>query len=1099
MPVFGDACSGRDGFDACSLVNGIDTLTVHRPIRRESFALTPLEKSRRTGHWAQLLQRTLGKKALHHEHSVWRLRQQLTGPRCLLLDYAAHAQQQGKLRECADQLTRFPAKGLRQSQLGAVSAAYVIRQQLILCLAADATPADITMVLQVNINAVAKQWQYATVPAVERLARERMPFGRDPVSGQFREPSFMAVLPHDAWRNTFRQFAESYGWNHPGLLLVGESLAAIYGDTRTVEATVRTSILFAVNHERRPFGIVALLRVERLRGGCGVLLPDAWSTGYLEMNSEFSTGLQHAWYAIQQAHPGACDFDWRWSLDLNLGTRHLPQPPLSIPIGGHSAEAALACALWAIDRRVPHRPVTGDPLDVHVATTARFKHPGTDSLDLKPVTSVDIKTLAYPFVRRKIGMIVLSKEHDPDDLPPSNHAADADEDNVSLGAEPRFVEAATLSEAYQQLTRGPRISLAVKERQRTVATAMREKLCGPEVSNWRDAGRSYVRSPLAELLPQSLSQRGDAQITDRERHLSASELRAFSFGRWRSPTQRHEDRSSDELRAPRIRLFADSGLGKSVQLLLCEQKIAQSDREVIPVRLGKTDQDSGNLSAIHWNEDPDVILRNILKRCILKHVPVNDRPHAEKWFFSLVDHGKIVFLLDALDQSRDALHGLGSFLNSARLQACAVIVAGRPETRFSRSEAFEDLNELEWTTLKVLPFGVREQARLLGRHLASQLIPAKEGLHAEESDADEIRRHLWKDLLGVPLLLRFLKDLARIEPVNGKKGLHEYRNRYEIYRAAIAHLLEKGLSTVAGSPQVLKAKVEYVLPKIAFAAVRRHDFTAVVDGEAFQSVLEEIQNLYGLLLQVDLVTEHGVLDDVGPNGLEFRHRSMLEYFAGCQLADHFAFDSSPDSTAVKVLYSVQSVHERHDTFPEKDQLNLYETYRDLPAEWQWTLRFALAHAQHRHEQATDLSRQNVYNRLAWQLIRFGNPWVVYEAIDRDGLTFDTNLEKVCRWMVHRDYSRRDYHDAWKVGWPDVPPFRELCALTRQHWFQDGHATPEDALATGLAELLSSATWDAAYLQPLAELLLATSETAANDARLSGVAAVCHAALSDWTG
>lgn len=1065
--------------------------------------MTPLEKSRRPGHWAQLLQWTLGKKALHHEHSVWRLRQQLTGPRCLLLDYAAHAQQQGKLRDCADQLTRLPAKGLREAQLGTVSAAYAIRQRLIRCLAADPTSADITMALQVHIKAVAKQWQYATIPAVDRLVRERMPFGRDPVSGQFHEPSFMAVLPHDAWRVIFRQFAESYGWLHPGLLLAGETLAAIYGDTRTVEATVRTSILFAVNHERRPFGIVAPLRVERLRGGCGVLLPDAWSTGYLEMNSEFSTGLQHAWYAIQQAHPGACDFDWRWSLDLNLGTRHLPQPLLSIPIGGHSAEAAFACALWAIDRRVPHRPPTGDSLDVHVATTARFKHPGTESRDLMPVTSVDVKTFAFPFVRRRIDTVVLAKEHDPDDLPPSDHAAVTSEGTGGLSGEPRFVEVATLTDAYEQLSRGPRIIRCVKQQQYKAATALREKLCGPEVDDWRDSGRGYVRSPLAELLPQSRTKHSDRSPPDRERRLSGPELTAFSLGRWCSPTQQFDQRDSAERRAPRIRLFADSGLGKSIQLLICDQQIAKSQREVIPVRLGKTDKDSVNLSAIHWNEDPDVILRNILKRCVLKHVSLDDQSHAERWFFSLVNHGKVVFLLDALDQSREALNGLGSFLNSARLRACPVILAGRPETRFSRSEAFEDLNEQEWTTLKVLPFGLSEQTQFLGARLAQQLIPRQEQLSSNEGDADEIRRHLWKDLLGVPLLLRFLKDLAGVKPVRGGKRLHDYRNRYEIYQAAIEHLIEKGLSTVAGAPQVLKARVKKLLPKIAFEAVRRHDFTAVVEGDAFQSVLGDVHDLYNQLLQVDLVTEHGVLDDVGPNGLEFRHRSMLEYFAGCQLADHFASDSSLDSTAVKVLYSVQSVPEDRHTFRERIRLILYrDTSRDLPTDWEWTLRFALAHAHH-HEQATNRSHQNVYNRLAWQLIRFGNPWVVYEAMDRDGLTFNTNLEKVCRWLIHRDcdgadYGGREYHVAWKEGWPDVPPFLELYALTQQRWFWDGHATPEAALATGLADLLSPTTRDAAYLQPLAELLLATSETAANDARLSGVAAVCHAALSKWT-
>ncbi len=1041
--------------------------------------MASLNQLREDGQWDKVFghvlrpERDPKKQTKDEFKETWRLRllNHLTGRRCLLLEAAAPAHAEGTLSAVSQRLTKYPGMKRLGSLLEKAGPAYEARRKLISVLADKAVgELQIATAVRHVVDATERGWQYSPDGSVDRLARERIPYGEAIPSGHAREPSFMNLLPGESWRTIFRHQASQLGWMHPGLLLAGETLAAIVGDHRTPDAVAETWIMFAWNDPGRPQGILARLKMERLPNGCGVLLPDAWSAGYLQMDADFSRGLQRAWLAVQQRFRTPCEFDWRWSLDLQHATRRLPGAPVVVPLTGPSAEAAFACALRAVDGRDTKLPRTGEVLDPHVAITARLDQDLGRNPRLQPVTDVGIKTLNGRFVERRMQAVVLAKGHDDADLPPTDERL-------------RFEKIATCDEAYHQLTRWPKITRAVKRSIHAAATKLRHKLCGAELADWRESGRRYVPSPLAQVLPVLHGADINPEQPREPRPLSVRELKAFSHGRWRSSPPDDGEIPRERRRAPRIRLFADSGLGKSIQLLICEQKIAATSDESIPIRLGKTDKDSLNLSAIRWTDDPDAVLRNLLRKCVEDHLPEEDRLVAEDWFRDQVRRGRVVFLLDALDQSKGDLEGLGSFLNCALLDSCPVILAGRPETRFGKSEAFEGLSDDAWSTLRVLPFGRRQQDRFFGTRLSPDLIPEDDEPESWKSNyAEELRRHQWKDLLGVPLLLRFLKDLALGgDGVSGKR-LQDLTNRYVIYQAAIEQLVAKGLSTVPGSPGLLRLQVQRLLPRIAFEAARRHNFSGVVEGDSFSAVFDQVEKLYEQLVQVDLVTEHCVLDDFGKAGLEFRHRSFLEYFAGCRLAELFA-DPATRGEAVAVLQNVQSVQE--DTGNVRgDILNADgETIRDLPADWHWTLRFALCHA----------ATLGVHDALAAQLIRLGNPWIVYDALDRDGLAFDPDLAQVCRWLVHRDYGHRDYRDAWQAE--ESAPVASWGAVCRRREFGPAGTA---STAGWLEELLlNRSTRDGAYLQPLYELLETTIAEADGNAALGDVASACRTALEKY--
>lgn len=131
---------------------------------------------------------------------------------------------------------------------------------------------------------------------------------------------------------------------------------------------------------------------------------------------------------------------------------------------------------------------------------------------------------------------------------------------------------------------------------------------------------------------------------------------------------------------------------------------------------------------------------------------------------------------------------------------------------------------------------------------------------------------------------------------------------------------------------------------------------------------------------MDITTLQSLLDNPSESALAWRHRSFCEYFGGLRLAE----------------------------LPRGEQEDVARQHARDP-NWNWVFRFALSRL------ASSGSHLGP-DALARDLIRYGNPFLVYEAIDRDRIPLEDSLDGLCRWLVHRDYSPdRDYRGVWDAN------------------------------------------------------------------------------------
>jgi len=524
--------------------------------------------------------------------------------------------------------------------------------------------------------------------------------------------------------------------------------------------------------------------------------------------------------------------------------------------------------------------------------------------------------------------------------------------------------------------------------------------------------------------------------------------------------------------AARIWLHADSGFGKSVQMVVIEQTIAAAPDQRVPIRLGRTPGGGVSLSEHPWNTTHEETLKEFLINLLLQHIDDSDRQYAEEWLKRIVRHSSAVFLLDALDQTSgsESLLGLGRFLNTdALILDCVAVVAGRDDAWSNNPMVFDGGRSDQWCSVKVREFQRGEQERFLGRRVRPILLTdaTKEQWDTKPEDA----RHLmWKDLLGVPLLLKKMKKLAS----ETNRPLNDVSNRYSLYELTVQHILKHSTPTLTGKSgrkvAELLLELDEVLGAIAWYSVSGHDFSACLTGSDYLAATAPYRAQLDNLIQINLLGS--LLDRCGQVGLEWRHRSFCEYFAGKYLMSVKAGDrkspaipfvSAEDRDAI-----LQEIH-KFSHWSEKNG-----TDGDRPSAWHWTLRFALCHA------AEGAARDD----LALELIQHGNPWIVYEAIDRDGLKLSDDVEQLTRWLVHWDSSdKRDYTDAYKDG--QAPP-ESIVAC-----WQAGKVCGK--LVSELSEtMLSSAIRDASYVGPLLELMSLSSGQPQWQRRLGGSLALPEA-------
>ncbi|MFN0054009.1 MAG: hypothetical protein ACKV0T_17660, partial [Planctomycetales bacterium] len=402
------------------------------------------------------------------------------GEECLVLDalQAADAEGRGVL------LAKLFDDSNLQTVAGTAWDMFAARLDLLGALG-DTRPDDIENRIWSYADIVELKWKHEKSSLVKKIEQEEMPVATPAPGSLPREPAFMAGLPGDQFREAFRQVADERGWTHPGLLLAGETLAMFHRPPKMQE-TLSTWIMFAVNDERNPQGILARLTLERLPRGCGLLVPDPRACGYLQMDKEFSSGLLHAWYAARILRPHWLDaakqmYDVRWRIDLLEGCRELPDRPVDVSPSGSSAEAAFACGILAL------HPEQAGPLDVHSGITAQFKSPLTANLELDQVGDIDIKTLAGRLTRERVSRILVSAQQPKTGLRSSQDQF-------------QFQPVADLKEAFEALQHWPQITQAVREAIFQEAARLRKVCCGPAPADLEREGADYVPSPMEERL-----------------------------------------------------------------------------------------------------------------------------------------------------------------------------------------------------------------------------------------------------------------------------------------------------------------------------------------------------------------------------------------------------------------------------------------------------------------------------------------------------------------------------------------------------------------------------------------------------------------------
>jgi len=141
---------------------------------------------------------------------------------------------------------------------------------------------DLEQAIADYVLAVQRAWRHETVPCVANIEKE--------IAKNFGpgwRPSFLPlsteIIDSTSIETALKNVATTYGWSHPGVLIAGETLAILCGVRRDTELTVKSKIMFAAGTR----GILANIAIERIDGGCGLLIPDPLLCGYLWMDQSF--------------------------------------------------------------------------------------------------------------------------------------------------------------------------------------------------------------------------------------------------------------------------------------------------------------------------------------------------------------------------------------------------------------------------------------------------------------------------------------------------------------------------------------------------------------------------------------------------------------------------------------------------------------------------------------------------------------------------------------------------------------------------------------------------------------------------------------------
>lgn len=930
------------------------------------------------------------------------LRQDLLGDSCLLLECARELRQTDE----------FASDELRET-LNAIKQAFALK----FCAGVEANKTPLAarlMLIEAAIGNPSKDELPVLVEAAIDIYRDIQGDGRwheiaADVNKQ-RRPSWCERLPNEGLRDVFHGIAVSSnhgGWRDPALCFAGETVARIWNDAdpRVLNdhdrPPVKTSILFAGQGR----GLIGEFTVYRVPGGDGYLYPDPASNSYFAASDSFAQSLRNAWYAAHpHVFPQLKPFDICWSLKVKRPEDNLRDYP---QLSGRSGEVAIYCALRGL--------CAGEPLDSGAAVSAKLAQPLTSEQRLTSVTQIETKLKTANFAdeaeRTQIVNLVLYADKQRD----KKHGQDPPDAEIqAAGFKGEIHRVQYLEAAYHRVSQFGVMTHTAKKKLAEVARQTLLERCNANTPS------HYVRSPLWF---EKDRERDESHPTDRiekslER-LSAEDCEKIAS-------------AADD--AKLVAFFADSGIGKTTFLEHCRERVASEDHGCVPILLD-------HLDVKPW--DNPKVFYDSLTTWFKSYLPADyQEPTIRQWLVRLRDAGKLVFLLDAIDQTEDELTipRIRSWIAGAGgVQNCTIYVTGRPWTQQSRLfDAWEAGRT--WRRLHVGLLDRPQVAEFVGEELADTL---REVFPDSEDDEDP-QQSSSDDVLRVPMVLKLLKDLGT------RLGVKELGSRERIYHAALESrwnsgtqqggAIGKGIATLAESryrnPDLGNNQVVCnLLGQVAWSMLESGQFQGHAKGANYEE-LDQLVRSHAMSKHWDKKSE--LLDSLGQVGmfehgqeyLQWRHLSLCEYFAGRHLAEHIAADAD---TLQQKLGEILDMVKSRERARRAHQRGRGDT-RSPHDRWQWVFRFAISRLYHAWQASKDDETTAAkFELLIGQLMAYGAVYVVHDAIRFDKVNIDdTELGRLCRWLVHWDHhwgvSGGNRRNVWQENEPPPALDRKACEI-----------------------------------------------------------------------
>jgi len=590
-----------------------------------------------------------------------------------------------------------------------------------------------------------------STPAVYRRLRHRWPWVGEALQEMADKPACCPL-----------------GWLDPGLGLLMRILERVWepqafdgseDNPRSTSVWIPLAVHDPEWTSPNSTGWRARFEVRRLEGkGNGSLIPSIHHSSHLLPDTGFQRSLATAWAVVLQHAPETdwreSDYEWRMKLqdpsdeavvspsaESPLGNVHRRlRFYASQPFAGESGTLAIACSLRAA--------AAGEDLDPQIITSAWFGNDPdpADNPRLSPVVGVDLKVLAG----RQDPMFMASDQW----LLSKKQTYDGT-------IEPKPLTAETFEDAYRQFTTDGTQTRAY----RAYCVKARE-----EHFQKYSFGLEAYHPPRIERLVEAGTPEENWQL------LQEDDQKAVLSGRvWRN-----------EAWGKRIRLRADSGMGKTTLLQWCAGEIACDEQQwrKVPIVLQ-------NLAEYFASTDMDRLYQRLADRDdFQKVVHSSDRTQRVKWLRRRFERGDVVLLLDAVDQMASNRDQMRQVLRE-NVKDCHVLLTGRPAEVGTADDA-----EIEWIDLQLQPFDEEQARTYLGdRQLADRLF---ELLDVKDAEGERLPG----GVLTVPLLLYLLRQFAtdnRESFVNAIVQGGKFAGRPQLYELVLSSakgLVGRGVNTL---------------------------------------------------------------------------------------------------------------------------------------------------------------------------------------------------------------------------------------------------------------------------------------------------------------